>query len=982
MRIDLTCEGTDLAVLGDRGGSLGDVLPLVGGEHGGRAHALRLGVDVRTGARLPQPDREEPVGLEVRVVGGPDGGRRAALGRGPVIIGRNPGAGADLLVVDDASLSRRHARIEPTGHRVRVVDLGSTNCTQLDGAEVTEATLDPGGLLALGDTRVTVERAGQVPAAVDWRPDGTGVVNRPPPLPSPPAPEPVDPIAEPQPQPPGRIAWMAALLPALFGVGMAWRLHNPQFLLFMVASPLMLLGSSAGERMSLRRRRRSELRAYRRDRARQDRLIADRLAEEAITRRRRLPDPTVLADIAGLPAGRLWESTPERGLVVRAGLASLDSELGVRAGPDTAPAGRVHDVPAVVDLAAGLGLCAPTGTRQAMARWMVCQLATRFSPADVDIAVVVDSGREADWTWARWLPHVHGTGWVARDPDQWRTLAIELESLIASRNDALGPTASSWTGRRLVVVVDVADGVAGLAPLASALAGASAVGVSALWLAPAASDLPAWCEQSLRVVGDTGARAVLTAAGRTVESVLLDAVPERYADDLARRLAPLVDAADRGASNRWRPARLLDLLGLREIDPDQVRRRWARSDSGAATDIGTAPDGPVRLDLLRDGPHTLIAGTTGSGKSELLQSLVAGLSAGYPPDQVSFVLIDYKGGAAFGACARLPHVSGLVTDLDHHLTRRALRSLEAELTRRERLLAESGTTDLAGYRAAVADHAEAQPVPRLVIVVDEFAALAEELPDFITGLVGVAQRGRSLGVHLVLATQRPGGVVSPEIRANTALRIALRVTDAGESTEVIGTADAAHITRHQPGRGYVARDGQLTQVQVARIGVPARLHSDSDRLRVVPLGPWRTLPGGAEDTADKTDLDLLCDAVGEAWRLSGRRAAAAPWLAPLPAVVRTDDLPAVGPAARWCSGWSICPTGSAAVRTNCPWTAAAYSWPARVAPGGAPCCCRSRSPPRVRTRRPRSTRSRPRPVRSRTCWICRGAGRSRGTRHR
>lgn len=892
MRIDLTLEGSDIAVLGESTGddsTLADLVPAGPTQQPGCG--LRLGREVRPGTRLPAATRTDPAGPEVRVVGGPDGGRRAALGPGAVVIGRDPGgAGTQRLVVQDPSLSRRHARVEHSGHRVRVVDLGSTHRTRLDGLEVAEGFVDPGNLLALGDTRITVERAGQVPAAVEWRPDGTGMVNRSPSIPSGPPVEPIERVTEPEPQPPGRTAWLAALLPALLGAGLAWRLHNPEFLLFMVASPLMLLGSSTGERMSLRRRRRSQLRTYRRDRTRQDRLIAERLADEARIRRRRLPDPTVLADIAALPAGRLWEGTAHDGLVVRAGLATLDSELTVRDGTELTPAGSVDDVPVAVDLAGGLGVCAPPGARQAIARWLVCQVAARFSPAEVEIAVVVDDAHEGDWTWARWLPHLHETGRVARTPEQWNALAGEIDATVAVRTADRDQAGRHRTARRLVLVVDAGARTAELARLAQAVAGADAVGISALWLAPTAADLPGWCVGTLRSVGDTGARARLTTDEQQVESVLVDAVGTDYAETLARDLAPLVDAGERSGGQRVTPGRLLDLLGLRDADPADLGRRWTHADFGPTTVIGSSAHGPVELDLDRDGPHALIAGTTGSGKSELLQTLVAGLAAGHPPDRVSFVLVDYKGGAAFGACARLPHVTGVVTDLDHHLTRRALRSLGAELTRRERLLAEAGVSCLGDYQAAT-ELSGTGPLPRLVIVVDEFAALAEELPDFVKGLVAVAQRGRSLGVHLILATQRPGGAVSPEIRANSALRIALRVTDTGESTEVIGTADAAHITRHQPGRGYVARDGDLTEVQVARIAVPVRRQSE-DRLRVVPLGPWRTLPEGAEDTGDKTDLELLCDASAEAWRRTGRRLPAPPWLDPLPAVLDTTDLPA------------------------------------------------------------------------------------------
>ncbi|MEK8171337.1 FtsK/SpoIIIE domain-containing protein [Streptomyces sp. M19] len=165
--------------------------------------------------------------------------------------------------------------------------------------------------------------------------------------------------------------------------------------------------------------------------------------------------------------------------------------------------------------------------------------------------------------------------------------------------------------------------------------------------------------------------------------------------------------------------------------------------------------------MRRDGPHGLIAGTTGSGKSELLQTIVASLAVANTPQNMTFVLVDYKGGSAFKDCVQLPHTVGMVTDLDAHLVERALESLGAELKRREHILADVGAKDIEDYQDLVRRDPSNQPLPRLLIVIDEFASMVRDLPDFVTGLVNIAQRGRSLGIHLLLATQRPSGVVSP-----------------------------------------------------------------------------------------------------------------------------------------------------------------------------------------------------------------------------
>jgi S-DNA-T family DNA segregation ATPase FtsK/SpoIIIE len=351
---------------------------------------------------------------------------------------------------------------------------------------------------------------------------------------------------------------------------------------------------------------------------------------------------------------------------------------------------------------------------------------------------------------------------------------------------------------------------------------------------------------------------------------------------------------------RWTEVVSLPLTGG-DGDAAGVLERWSSPGRSTRAVLGRGPDGVFSVDLSRDGPHALVAGTTGSGKSELLQTLIASLALANRPDELTFVLVDYKGGAAFGPCARLPHTVGLVTDLDGSLVERALASLSAELSRREAVLQAVGAKDVEEHRRRVGGGA---PLPRLVIVVDEFASLAEELPDFVGGLVGIAMRGRSLGVHLVLATQRPEGVVSPDIRANTNLRLCLAVARETESRDVLDAPVAARISRTTPGRAW-ARTGhaELTPFQAGRVGGrrPSVVRRDAaPSVEVLPpadLGaplPRRTGPSGQE-AADEpvTDLSLLVDACVAAAEQLGLPRQRSPWLPPLPHRLVLADLPAV-----------------------------------------------------------------------------------------
>ena len=380
------------------------------------------------------------------------------------------------------------------------------------------------------------------------------------------------------------------------------------------------------------------------------------------------------------------------------------------------------------------------------------------------------------------------------------------------------------------------------------------------------------------------------------------------ADDAARRLARLHDPEDPGEAAGAMPT-AVSLTSLLERcdqgavdDPIAIAAAWrtgrdpgpspdARADGRPRAAIGLSADGVVEIDLVRDGPHALIAGTTGSGKSELLRTLVVSMAARCSPDDLTFVLIDYKGGSTFDACADLPHTVGMVTDLDDHLAERALVSLEAEIRRRERLLRDAGVDSLEAHR----ETGSGVPLPRLVVVIDEFAAMAAELPGFLTSLVGVAQRGRSLGIHLILATQRPAGVVNDEIRANTNLRIALRLQDRSDATDIVGDAQPSLFPRGTPGRAMMRLGpGETLVFQTAHSSGPHR-PVDDGRLRVLRrdglTGPASAVAGAADRTPDQTtELVVLTRSIRGAASLCEVAPPFRPWLEPLGESIGPRDL--------------------------------------------------------------------------------------------
>ena len=616
-------------------------------------------------------------------------------------------------------------------------------------------------------------------------------------------------------------------------------------------------------------------------------------------------------------AAWLWERRPgDRDFLdLRAGLCRRPSKNVI----DFAPGGSeslrreatdmlarhewLTDAPLSVSVrdAGVLGLTGERRRVDGLARWFLLQAAALHSPLNLAIAAAVPAETATSWSWLKWLPHTE-VGLVgcdgpllAADTGACRELVDRLASLIELRSEEIGPYKSRNTpGPNITLLVLLHEDLAvSRDRLKTLLAEGPRVGVLVLWIGSRARDLPNEARAILETSPDGAMRLTRAESGQVTEAhSATDWVDPTTALQTALDLAALRDTS--GSDIRVGLPRLLGLMELLQLPPrpdaKTIQEAWAaQPDDVLSAVVGVTEDGPLTVDLRADGPHGLVAGTTGSGKSELLQTVVASLAVSNPPTRLNFLLIDYKGGSAFKDAVRLPHTVGLVTDLDGHLARRVLVSLRAELRRREELLRRAAARDLMEL-----SHQDPRGCPpSLCIVVDEFAALAQELPEFVAGVVDLAQRGRSLGLHLLLATQRPAGVVSESIRANTNLRICLRVAAEADSADVIGSGDAARLPRGWAGRGYI-RTGhaELRQFQAAYSAAgPA---DPAGPLSVEPIGfhgGIRATRPGAQ--ADKTDLHRLTEAISAAAKALDLPAAPRPWLPELPPLLSLSALAGV-----------------------------------------------------------------------------------------
>ncbi|MFV0382122.1 MAG: type VII secretion protein EssC [Breznakia sp.] len=249
----------------------------------------------------------------------------------------------------------------------------------------------------------------------------------------------------------------------------------------------------------------------------------------------------------------------------------------------------------------------------------------------------------------------------------------------------------------------------------------------------------------------------------------------------------------------------LEMYEVNRVEQLDIKARWLKNDStkSLAVRIGVTGDDYVELNAHEKahGPHGLLAGSTGSGKSETVQTYILSLGINFHPYEVAFLLIDFKGGGMAHMFAKLPHLIGTITNLDKDGAMRALVSIKAELLRRQEIFATYNINHIHQYTRLFKKGKAKQAMPHLFIISDEFAELKQDQPEFMSELVSTARIGRSLGIHLILATQKPSGVVDAQIWSNAKFRLCLKVQDAADSKEMLKTADAANIIN--PGRGYL-----------------------------------------------------------------------------------------------------------------------------------------------------------------------------------
>lgn len=476
-------------------------------------------------------------------------------------------------------------------------------------------------------------------------------------------------------------------------------------------------------------------------------------------------------------------------------------------------------------------MCGIAGDRErvsGLVYGIMLQLAALYSYEELKIALIYDENEEHLWSSARWLPHTwddkRETRYIAANAEELNALTSALESELAESDDSStgGKTNAELAGRHYVVVCASRALASKTSLITHIVQKGRYANFSVIAVYPEERLLPKESTAVMRFCGEketqdrTGGseRCMMLRCRNSVEPQMLQPMAASMPEftENAVLLADKRLGSEESGYNMPDMLTFLDMYGVKTIEELNCLQRWQKNSSvrSLAAPLGVDSRGDLfNLDLHQKahGPHGLIAGTTGSGKSEFIMTMILSLAVNYSPHDISFLLIDYKGGGMAVAFDKLPHVAGIITNLDGAAVNRSLISIQSELKRRQALFLEEGrnlgTTigDIYKYQKLYKEGRVSRPLQHLYIISDEFAELKSQQPDFMSELISAARIGRSLGVHLILATQKPSGVVNDQIWSNSRFKICLKVQERADSMDVIRCPDAASIT--QTGRFYM-----------------------------------------------------------------------------------------------------------------------------------------------------------------------------------
>ena len=539
------------------------------------------------------------------------------------------------------------------------------------------------------------------------------------------------------------------------------------------------------------------------------------------------------------------------------------------------------------------------------ARIFATQIALNHSYTDVKMVFIVPP--EEDWEYAKWLPHVwaddNSIRFMANGSTSVGEVLYHLTSVIRDRSDEDRQKDINLP-HYVIFIADPAL-VENEAAVKRITTDTEDLGFTTILLYDRIDLLPNNCTVVVQRDNEFSGYYSLENAFPATDKVYFDTIPSHQLLEVARMMSDIKIREAEGSGAIPQSLTFLDMYKTSNTLGIDIYRNWLenRTYESMKALIGARGGGtPVYLDIHEKyhGPHGLVAGTTGSGKSETLQTYILSLAVNYHPYEVSFILIDYKGGGMAESFSGLTHVAGIITNLGGNQTIRALASIRSEIKRRQAVFNEYKIKHIDSYIELFRADKAGDPMPHLLIIADEFAELKKEQPDFVRELVSASRVGRSLGVHLILATQKPDGVVDEQIWSNTKFRICLRVAEKSDSMGMLRHPEAAYIT--QAGRGYfqVGNDEIYEEFQSGWSGAryePDIQYSDEKSGEVTMInffGRPNVLSVNNKKSSESIEkviqLDAVVKYIAEVAEQRGIKPISNVWLPPLPKIIYLEDL--------------------------------------------------------------------------------------------
>lgn len=560
---------------------------------------------------------------------------------------------------------------------------------------------------------------------------------------------------------------------------------------------------------------------------------------------------------------------------------------------------EIPDAPITTKLSEGiLGLTGKETVIKRELQQIIGQLAFSQSYHDTRFIYIFNHEEYAEMEWMKWLPHfklphMHARGLIHNEETRDQLLS-SLYEIIRERDTDVQKGKTIFAPHLVFFVADyslLAEHVI-LEYLESQHT--KDLGISVVFAESAQERMTENVHTLIRYVNEREGD-ILIEAGKAVDiPFYLDEFDASTNERFTRMLRTLNHQV--GIKNSIpNSVGFLEMFGVKDVEDVPIARNWTLNESAKSLAVPIGFKGKNELVALNlhekaHGPHGLLAGTTGSGKSEFLQTYILSLAVHYHPHEVAFLLIDYKGGGMAQPFKHIPHLLGTITNIEgsKNFSMRALASINSELKRRQRLFDQYVVSHIDDYSTLYKEGKAMEPLPHLFLISDEFAELKREEPDFIRELVSTARIGRSLGVHLILATQKPGGIIDEQIWSNARFRVALKVQDASDSKEILKNGDAATIT--VTGRGYlqVGNNEVYELFQSAWSGAPYKeevLEGEDDVALITDLGLY-PLSGIATNVKKKssglTEMEAVTAKIAKITSDLGIQKVASPWLEPLP----------------------------------------------------------------------------------------------------